>query len=138
MTYQHMKNALLVLLIFVAFFLNRPLPAHASGSLVVNNRHHGGGYTEVMVSGDRYYYDRGIFYTGSPGNYVVVEAPEGAVVYDVPTGYEQVIIEGHPYYRYHNVYYRPLHGRYEVVRIKERGDREKDFDRREDHHHGHR
>ena len=79
--------------------------------------HRYGSYTQVVVGGDRYYYDAGIFYRGNPGNYVVVEAPVGAVVYNIPPGCERVEEDGAVYFVYGDVYYRPVRHGYEVIRI---------------------
>lgn len=103
-------------LVLLAAFLDQPMQAYASGSLTVNGGHHRR-YTEVVVGSGRYYYNQGIFYTGAPGSYVVVEAPEGAVVYSVPYGYERVNIDGVLYYRYRDIYYRPAGRGYQVVRV---------------------
>ena len=144
MVYQiRVKKILLILTTVLLVFLNRPMQAHASGFLVIGgNRHHEHAYRAVVVSGNRYYYDQGVFYTGYPGNYVVVDAPYGAVIYDIPIGYEQVEIEGNNYYRYHNVYYRHNHRGYEVVRVQEHHDqgehRGGQGDDRHDHGNDHR
>ena len=127
------KRGLLILSILLMVLFNQPTQAHASGNLILDGGGHrdrheegrNGRYTEVVVGSDRYYYDGGVFYRGNPGNYVVVQAPVGAVVYSVPSGYERVEIEGVSYVRYGNVYYRPAGRGYEVVQIdrsRERGD----------------
>ena len=113
------KRMLWVIPVVLLVFMNQPIQAQASGSLVISNNQHGPRYTEVTVRGSRYYYNYGIYYTGSPDNYIVVEAPEGAIIHNVPLGYESVIIEGNNYYRYHDVYYRHGWRGYEVVRVKE-------------------
>ena len=114
-----MWKVLLVSLVILTGLVYQPVQARASGVLVVNKGPHErqGGYTEVVVSGGRYYYDQGVFYKGAPGHYIVTEAPVGAVVYNVPSGYERVDIEGAHYVRYRDVYYRPSGRGYEVVRI---------------------
>ena len=63
-------------------------------------------YRHVVVGDSTYYYNGGVFYTGSPGNYVVVEAPDGAVIYDTPPDYQTVVIDGDEYFLSHGVYYR--------------------------------
>ena len=115
------KSTLWSLTAVLLVSLNWPMPARASGALIVDERGHRGAYTEVVVGPDRYYYDRGIFYTGAPGSYVAVGAPVGAVVYTIPAGYEQVEIEGATYFVYQDVYYRPARGGYEVVRMNDHG-----------------
>jgi hypothetical protein len=73
-------------------------------------------YRDVVVGGDRYYYNGGVFYTGGPGNYVAVEAPEGAVIYDAPPDYQQVQIDGGSYFLSHGVYYQRDGRGYRVIR----------------------
>jgi len=120
------KKALFIFIFLFMGFLNQPPQARASGALIFNGGHHGG-YTEVVAGSGRYYYNGGVFYTGAPGNYVAVEAPVGAVVYNVPSGYERVNVGGVVYYRYRDVYYKPEHRGYRVARI------EKPRDNRDDH-----
>jgi hypothetical protein len=118
------KKVLLVASVILMVLFNLPIQASASGSLVIDRGHHTR-YTQVIVDSNRYYYDDdGIYYTGGPGNYVVVQAPVGAVIYR-PIQYEQVEIEGIIYYKYHNTYYIPSGRGYQVVNINDRG-----------HHHG--
>ncbi|MBF0489549.1 MAG: hypothetical protein HQL15_02890 [Candidatus Omnitrophica bacterium] len=73
-------------------------------------------YTQVVVGNDRYYYNDGVYYTGAPGRYVIVEAPVGAVIYNEPAHYQRVDMDGEVYYRSHNAYYRHGPRGYEVVR----------------------
>jgi len=130
---NNVKKGLLILSILLMGVFNQLTQVHASGFLIVDGRDHrdrheegrNGRYTEVVVGSDRYYYDAGVFYRGDPGNYVVVQAPVGAIVYSVPPGYERVEIDGVLYLRYGDVYYRPAGRGYEVVRIekaREHGD----------------
>jgi Family of unknown function (DUF6515) len=139
------KKVLLIVSILLMVLFNQPTQAHAwffnFGARDDRDRH--GRYTEVVVGSDRYYYDGGVFYRGSPGNYVVVEAPAGAIITNIPSGYEQVNIDGVVYLRSGNVYYRHRDRGYEVVRIdrsREHGDHhDLGGDRRDDHrddHHG--
>ena len=142
MIYKNKASNVLLMSIFVLLLLiNQPMQVHASGTLVVGDRerHHGHGeYVAVMVSGNRYYYNQGIFYTGSPGSYIAIEAPVGAIVYDEPASFEVVYIEGVRYYRNNNIYYRPhFGGRYEVVRIKEHHDEGDHRGGGPGRHHGH-
>ncbi len=116
---RYPRTSLLIVSILFMVLFNQPTQTYASGVLVVRDRdRHQERYTEVIVGTDRYYYDQGIFYTGTPDNYVVVEAPVGVVVYNVPVGYERVVIDGDVYYRYRDVYYRHVHRGYEVVRVE--------------------
>ena len=126
---NNVRRTALIGSLLLLVFLNQPTPAYASGVLVVGDRdryHRHGEYREVVVSGNRYYYNQGIFYTGSPGNYVVTEAPVGAVVYEAPVGYEVVYIDGAKYYKRNNVYYKPhFGGGYEVTRMREHRDEDR-------------
>jgi hypothetical protein len=118
---NNIKKVSLVLAVLMVGILSQSTPAYASGSLVVNGGHHERRYTEVIVGTDRYYYDDGIYYTGGPGNYIVVDAPIGAVIYNTPVRYERVSIDGAVYFRSNNVYYRHSGRGYEVVRPHDRG-----------------
>ncbi len=115
---SNVKKALLIFSILLMVYLDQPTQAHASGVIVLDGGHRPERYAEVVVGGGRYYYNEGIFYTGDPGHYVVVEAPVGAIVYSVPPSYERVEIDGVLYYRYQDVYYRPAGHGYEVVRME--------------------
>jgi len=96
------------------------------------------GYSEVDVGGGRYYYNQGVYYTGAPGNYVVVQAPIGAIVYSAPPDFEQVNIDGVVYYRSRNVYYRPEGRGFRVVERPhehhQMGDGDQRHDQQDDHH----
>ncbi len=120
MFYQNqLRTSLLTVVSLFMVFLMRPTLTHASWYLSVGDRdRQHGRYTQVVVGPDRYYYDQGVFYTGTTGHYVAVEAPVGAVVYSVPTGYERVAIDGNDYYRYRDVYYRHGPRGYEVARVE--------------------
>lgn len=69
----------------------------------------------------RYYTDGdGVYYLKSGSNYVVVDPPIGAIVYDLPYGYEEVVINGAKYYRvddtiYELVYDGPQNYYFKVV-----------------------
>ena len=113
------QKAIPVLFVFLMVLFHQPTKAHAwffnfgeSG-----HRDERARYTQVDVGSNRYYYNAGVFYSGDPGHYVAIDAPVGAIVYNVPSGYERDEIDGVVYYRYGDVYYRPNGNRYEVVRI---------------------
>lgn len=69
----------------------------------------------------RYYTDGdGVYYLKSGSNYIVVDPPVGAIVYELPYGYEEVVINGTKYYRvddtiYELVYNGPQNYYFEVV-----------------------
>ena len=135
---NHIRTSMLIVsILFMAFFI-RPTETSASGYLSIGDRdRHQGRYAEVVVGSNRYYYDQGIFYTGTPDHYVVVEAPVGAVVYSVPAGYEQVVIEGNVYYRYRDVYYRHGTRGYEVARVEKSHEQGRDNGHGQDENHRH-
>lgn len=69
------------------------------------------GATEVHVGPDRYYTHRGVFYRPGPhGRYVVVRAPRGARIYNLPPHYARIYVGNVVYYRYDNVYYQDFAG----------------------------
>ena len=58
----------------------------------------------------RYYTDDdGVYYIKSGSNYVVVDPPVGAVVYELPYGFVEVIINGAKYYRVDDNYYELIY-----------------------------
>lgn len=86
---------------------------HASVSIGVGLPH---GYAQVRVGKDRYYTHRGTFYRPGPhGGYVVVRAPRGAVLRELPPRYVRIYVGSTVYYRYGDVYYQPVAGGYVVV-----------------------
>ena len=63
---------------------------------------HGGssalGIVALSIAGAEFLYSAGMFYRSTPGGYVVVPAPMGAVVPALPPGYTVVYMGGRPYY----------------------------------------
>lgn len=54
----------------------------------------------------KYYTDGdGVYYVRSGGNYIVVEPPVGAIVYELPYGWQETVMNGITYYRVDNHYY---------------------------------
>ncbi|WP_160152150.1 DUF6515 family protein [Microbulbifer sp. ALW1] len=76
-----------------------------------------GGFVNLAVGGNPYYYGAGRFYRPGPGGYVVVAAPLGASVLTLPGSAVQVQIGGFTYYQYGGAYYQwqPPINRYVVV-----------------------
>ena len=72
-------------------------------------------YTPLIVGGVSFFYWEGMFYQASGGQYVVVNAPVGAVVAGIPTGYETVVVDGIAYYTINGVTYRQVANGYQVV-----------------------
>ncbi len=133
------KRMLLIFFVSSLVYLNQPMKANAwFFSWGEGERHdRDRGYTEVVVGGDRYYYNEGVYYRGAPGSYVVVQAPIGAVVYGIPAGYERVYIDGETYFVYRDVYYRPVGRGYAVVERPHRHEQDNRYrhDDQERHEH---
>ena len=78
------------------------------------------GYVRVVVGTAPYFYYSGIFYATAPGNeYIVVEAPVGAVVETVPAETVKIELKGQKCVEYKGIINRPVYrdGKkcYEVV-----------------------
>lgn len=73
------------------------------------------GYAVVSLGSDRYYYHRGVFYRPGRHGYVVVRAPRGAVVRELPPFHSRVYVGGTVYYRYGDVFYQRCPEGYVVV-----------------------
>ena len=118
-------SKLLIIPIFAVIFLGQTTQVHAGWFLGLDfgGRWHRGGvavslprnFVTIGVGRHRYYYANGIYYQGTPDNYVIVPAPVGAVVYAVPAGYRQIIVNGVTYYEYNGTYYILTTGGYQVV-----------------------
>ena len=59
----------------------------------------------LLHAGIRYYFHQGGFYRLYPSGYVLVSAPAGAIVPDLPIGYQTIIVHGQTYFIYNDVYY---------------------------------
>jgi len=58
----------------------------------------------------RYYTDNdGLYYIKSGSNYVVVDPPVGAIVYELPYGFEEVTINGTKYYKVDDNFYELIY-----------------------------
>ncbi len=58
----------------------------------------------------RYYTDNdGLYYIKSGNNYVVVDPPIGAIVYELPYGFEEVTINGTKYYKVDDNFYELIY-----------------------------
>lgn len=73
------------------------------------------GYAVVSVGPERYYYHRGVFYRPGRHGYVVVRAPRGAIVRELPPYHSRVYVGSAVYYRYGDVFYQPCPEGYIVV-----------------------
>ena len=73
----------------------------------------GPGYLALTVAGLDYLYYQGLFYRYTPGGYIIVEPPVGAVVPALPVGYAPVA--GTSYYYYNGIYYAAGPGGYTVA-----------------------
>jgi hypothetical protein len=73
------------------------------------------GYAVVSVGPERYYYHRGVFYRPGRHGYVVVRAPRGAIVRELPPFHSRVYVGNAVYYRYGDVFYQPCPEGFVVV-----------------------
>lgn len=72
-------------------------------------------YTRLILGGLEFFYAEGMFYRMEGGEYVVVNAPVGAVVTAVPSGAQAVVVNGVPYYSINGVSYMQTTAGYQVV-----------------------
>ncbi len=73
------------------------------------------GYMEVVVGREHFYSHRGVFYRRGPHGFVVVQAPRGAILRQLPPHCARVYVNQVVYYRYGGVYYRAVPQGYVVV-----------------------
>jgi hypothetical protein len=71
----------------------------------------------VAVDDSMYYYSHGVYYKGTPRGYVMVPAPIGAVVPELPDDHKTVVIDGITYHEYGGVYYKGGPAGYVVVPV---------------------
>jgi hypothetical protein len=62
-----------------------------------------------------YFYNRGVFYRNSRSGFIVVRAPRGAIVLNLPIGYRRIWVDNSMYYTYGGEFYRRAPGGYVVV-----------------------
>ncbi len=63
------------------------------------------GFARLLIHGLEYFYQGGRFYRPHDEGFVVVNAPQGAVVATLPYGYSLINLNGRPYYLVNNTYY---------------------------------
>jgi hypothetical protein len=73
------------------------------------------GHTRIFVNALEYYFYDGFFYRPSPGGYVVVESPMGAIIAALPRLHHIFHWHGEPYYVVGHTYYRKHPRGYIVV-----------------------
>lgn len=61
----------------------------------------------VNQAGQDYYYQDGVFYTLSNGQYRVIEPPIGALVEEIPEDYDEIELGGKTYYQVEETLYKP-------------------------------
>ena len=71
----------------------------------------------LALGGLEFFYAEGMFYRMEAGEYVVVNAPVGAVVTTIPTGYQAVMMNGATYYSVNGVNYVQVANGYQVVAV---------------------
>lgn len=70
---------------------------------------------EVKLETPRFYFHDGLFFTRIDERYVVVPAPQGAIIATLPAGFTTLHINGAPLYFIAGVYYRPHAQGYMVI-----------------------
>jgi len=73
------------------------------------------GYVDVVVGHEHYYSYRGMFYRRGPRGFVVVHAPRGAIVRELPPHCARIYAGHAIYFRFGDVYYQEVPGGYVVV-----------------------
>ena len=72
-------------------------------------------FNTKVVDGNIYYYCNSVFYLKSPGGYMAIPPPHGAVVSKLPRGCEPLMVEEKIYYKCDGSYYRASQIGYEIV-----------------------
>lgn len=62
---------------------------------------------EVRMETPRFYFHEGLFFTRIDEHFVVVPAPPGAIIPNLPNGFTSLQVNGEPYYLAANVFYQP-------------------------------
>jgi hypothetical protein len=73
------------------------------------------GYVDVVVGREHYYHYRGNFYHRGLHGYVMVRAPRGAMIRELPPRCARIYVGNVVYYRYGDVFYCAAPGGYVVV-----------------------
>lgn len=73
------------------------------------------GYLDVVVGREHYYSYRGTFYRRGPHGFVVVRAPRGAILRELPPHCARIYVGRVVYYRYGDVYYQAVPQGFVVV-----------------------
>jgi len=73
------------------------------------------GYVDVVVGRDHFYSYRGTFYQRGPHGLMVVRAPRGAIIHELPPHCARIYVGNVVYYRYGDVFYQPMRHGYVVV-----------------------
>jgi Family of unknown function (DUF6515) len=73
------------------------------------------GYLDVVVGHEHYYSYRGTFYRRGPRGFVVVRAPRGAMLRELPPHCARIYVGRVVYYRFGDVYYQAVPQGYVVV-----------------------
>ncbi len=74
-------------------------------------------HIDISIGGLLYYYQAGIYYRRHDMGYLVVPAPIGATITNLPIGYTSVDVKGRPYFYYYGTFYKhdPERNRYVIV-----------------------
>jgi hypothetical protein len=73
------------------------------------------GYVEIKVGREHYFSHRGTFYQRGPHGLIVVRAPRGAILRELPPHCARIYVGNVIYYRYGDVFYQPMRHGYVVV-----------------------
>ena len=73
------------------------------------------GHAKLHVKGDRYFYNKGVFYRRSKGGHAIAHARIGAVVRRLPRGHKGFRTSSGKYFRHNGVFYVKVRRGYRVV-----------------------
>ncbi|MCP4252109.1 MAG: hypothetical protein GY775_01655 [Candidatus Scalindua sp.] len=74
-----------------------------------------GRFASITLSGLSYYYVKGVFYQKRDQGYIVVSAPRGAVVSNLPHGHKVIVVNKVKYYTFNDIYWKQAPDGYIVV-----------------------
>ncbi len=78
------------------------IPRHRTVRYIPDN------HVRLALNGLTFYYSSGIFYRTVDNYYQEVEAPVGAIVYELPYYAEKIWIDGQVYYQYENTLFAQI------------------------------
>ena len=117
MLFNRKRQTVMALVVFSGIWGGTVSVAHAGPYRSHRPQHHSyRGYKDrvsfpellaktFVYAGMEYYYHQGYFYRRGVDRYVIVNAPVGAVIPEVPYGYEIIVVNGRRYLHYNHTYY---------------------------------